>query len=57
MVQADSDEEDDEEKEEREQQILLAAHQAKKHLADKSEADRSPLKKPLQSVTTLDALF
>ena len=56
-MQEDSDDEDDEEKEEREQQILLAAHQAKKHLADKSEADRSPLKKPLQSVTTLDALF
>merc|ERR1719341_384335 len=41
LVQADSDDdENEEEKEEREQHTLLAAHQAKKQQADKSEADR-----------------
>ena len=42
-VQAGSDEdEDDEERKEKEEQALLAAHQAKKKQADKSEADRLP---------------
>ena len=38
MVEADSDDEDDEDKKEREEQKCLAAHQARKLEADKSEA-------------------